>query len=84
MKRKKRKDKKKNTKKKVTTPTPATDHHAGSMDVPISSSHKPNFPCRLYKGYHLLKDCPGLSLVSEVWSKYPVSSISNHHVDDAP
>ena len=72
--RRKRKDKKKKTKQKVTIPTsnrhvgipPATDHHAGSIDVPIFNPHKVKFPCRLYKGDHLLKDCPSLSLVSEV------------------
>ena len=45
------------------------------------------FPCRLCKGDHLLKDCHGLSLVLEEWSKVSrqfMSSASGHHTDDAP
>ena len=88
----KRKAKNKNTKRNVIAPTydlhvgipPATDHDAGSIDVPISGSCKPKFPCRICKGDHLIKDCPSISLVLEVWSKHPLSSVSNHHVDDAP
>ena len=87
----KRKAKKKNTKQKVIAPTSdchvgtplATDHHAGSIDVPVFGSHKPKYPCRLCKGDHLLKDCLGLSLVSEVCSKYLVSLVSYHHADDS-
>ena len=90
-KKKKRKDKKKKTKKKVKAPTsdhhvgspPATGHHVGSIDVPVSKPCKPKFTCGICKGDQLLKDFPGLSLVSEVWSKKPVSSVSNRHVDDA-
>ena len=87
----KRNAKKKNTKQKVIAPpfdhhvgSPlASDHHAGSIDVPVFSTHKAKFPCRICKGDHLLKDCPSLSLMSEVWSKHPLSSVSDHHVDDA-
>ena len=76
----KRKDMKKKTKQKVTTPTsdhhvgspPDTGHHPGSIDVPVSSMHNPKLPCRIRKGDHILKDFPGLSLVSEVWSKQHV------------
>ena len=48
---------------------------------------KPKFPCKLCKGDHLLKECPGLSHVQEEWSKRSkpsVSSTSDHHVDDTP
>ena len=51
--------------------------------VPISNSCKPKFPCILFKGDHLLKDYPGIFLVLEVWSKHPVSLVSDHHDDDA-
>ena len=88
----KRKAKKKNTKKKVIAPTSdlhvgiplATTHHVGGIYVPIFGTRKAKFPCRLYKGDHLLKDCPGISPMLEVWSKHLVSSISDHHADDAP
>ena len=91
-KKKKRKDKKKKTKKKVIAPTydhhvgipQATDHHTGSIDVPVSSSWKPKFPYILCKGDHLLKDYPVLSLVSEVCSKHPVLSFFDHHHHHAP
>ena len=48
---------------------------------------KPKFPCKLCKGDHLLKECPGLSHVQEEWSKRSkpsVSSTSDHHVGDTP
>jgi hypothetical protein len=48
---------------------------------------KPKYPCRLCKGSHLLKDCPGLSKVIEAWSTHPLqpmSLASEQHVDDFP
>ena len=88
----KRKAKKKNTKKKVIAPTfnlhveipPATGHHIGGIHIRIFGTRKAKFPCRLCKGDNLLKDCPGLFLVSEVWSKHPVSLVFDHHANDAP
>ena len=88
----KRNVKKKNTKQKVIDPTsnrhvgipPATDHHAGSIDVPIFDLCKNKFPCRLCKADHLLKDCLSLSLMSEVSSRHPMSLVSDHHANDAP
>ena len=64
-----------NTKQKIIAPTfdrpvgipPATDHHAGSIDVPIFGSRKPKFPCILCKGDHLLKDCPSIFHVLKVF-----------------
>ena len=55
----------------------------GVFNVPNFGWHKPKFPYRLCKGDHLLKDCPGLSIVSKVWSKNPMSSVSDHHADDS-
>ena len=53
----------------------------------MRTAGKPKFPCKLYKGDHLLKECPSLSRVQEEWSKRSkpsMSSTSNHHVDDTP
>jgi hypothetical protein len=97
MKKKKRKIKKKKNKKGSKLPTtvkhvgkqPVTVNRTGSVDdVKITqTTRKPKYPCRLCKGIHLLKDCPGLSKVVEAWSTHPrrpMSSASEQHVDDFP
>jgi hypothetical protein len=94
-KKKKRKIKKKKDKQGSKPPTtvkhvgkqPVTVTRAGSVDdVKITqTTRKPKYPCRLCKGSHLLKDCPGLSKVIEVWSTHPdqpMSSASEQHTDD--
>ena len=89
----KRKAKKNKTKQKVTTPTSdrhvgnpsATDHSAESVDFPSKTPHKLNLPCRICKGYHLLKYWHGMSHVLGVWSETfqcLISSISSDHTDD--
>jgi hypothetical protein len=96
-KKKKRKNKKKKTKKGSKLPTsvkhvgkqPVTVNSAGSVDdVKITqTTRKPKYPCRLCKGSHLLKDCPGLSKVIEAWSTHPrqpTSLASEQHADDLP
>jgi hypothetical protein len=96
-KKKKRKNKKKKNKQGSKLPTtvkhvgkqPVTVNRAGSVDdVKIAqTTRKPKYPCRLCKGSHLLKDCPGLSKVIEAWSTHPrqpMSSASEQHVDDLP
>jgi hypothetical protein len=96
-KKKKRKNKKKKNKQGSKLPTtvkhvgkqPVTVNHAGSVDdVKITqTTRKPKYPCRLCKGSHLLKDCPGLSKVIEVWSTHPrqpMSLASEQHADDSP
>jgi hypothetical protein len=96
-KKKKRKNKKKKIKQESKPPTtvkhfgkqPVTVNRAGSVDdVKITqTTRKPKYPCRLCKGSHLLKDCPGLSKVIEVWSTHPrqpMSSASEQHADDLP
>jgi hypothetical protein len=48
---------------------------------------QPKYPCRLCKGIHILKDCPGLSKVIEAWSTHPHQPMllaSEQHVDDLP
>jgi hypothetical protein len=96
-KKKKRKDKKKKIKQGSKLPTsvkhvgkqPVTVNSVGSVDdVKITqTTRKPKYPCRLCKGSHLLKDCPGLSKVIEAWSTHPrqpMSSASEQHADDLP
>jgi hypothetical protein len=94
-KKKKRKNKKKKIKQGSKPPTtvkhvgkqPVIVTRAGSLDdVKITqTTHKPKYPCRLFKGSHVLKDYPGLSKVIEVWSTHPdqpMSSASEQHTDD--
>jgi hypothetical protein len=96
-KKKKRKDKKKKNKQGSKPPTtvkhvgkqPVTVNCAGSVDdVKITqTTRKPKYPCRLCKGSHLLKDCPSLSKVIEVWSTHPSQPMllaSEQHADDPP
>jgi hypothetical protein len=96
-KKKKRKIKKKKDKRGSKSPTtikhvgkqPVTVNRAGSVDdVKITqTTHKPKYPCRLYKGSHILKECPSVSKVIEAWSTHPhqpMSLASEQHVDDFP
>jgi hypothetical protein len=96
-KKKKRKNKKKKNKQGSKLPTtvkhvgkkPVIVDHAGSVDdaKKTQTTCKPKYPCRLCKGSHLLKDCPGLPKVIEVWSTHPdqpMSSASEQHADDLP
>jgi hypothetical protein len=71
-KRKKKKKKNKQGSKLQTTvkhvgKQPVTVNHFGSVDdIKITqTTHKPKYPCRICKGIHLLKECPGLSKVIE-------------------
>jgi hypothetical protein len=94
-KKKKRKNKKKKNKKGSKLPTtvghvgkkPVIFNHAGNVDdVKITQTNsKPKYPCRLCKGSHLLKECPGLSKVIEAWSTHPHQPMllaSEQHADD--
>jgi hypothetical protein len=96
-KKKKRKIKKKKDKQGSKTPTtvkhvgkqPVIVSRAGSVDdVKITqTTHKPKYPCRICKGSHMLKDCPGLSKVIEAWSTSPFQSTSlasEQHADNPP
>jgi hypothetical protein len=96
-KKKKRKIKKKKDKQGSKPPTivkhvgkqPVTVNRARSVDdVKITqTTRKPKYPCKLCKGSHLLKDCPGLSKVIEAWSTHPcqpMSLASEQHADDPP
>jgi hypothetical protein len=96
-KKKKRNIKKKKDKQGSKPPTtvkhvgkqPIIVNRAGSVDdVKITQKTcKPKYPCRLCKGIHLLKECPGLSKVIEAWSTHPrqpMSLASEQHDDDPP
>jgi hypothetical protein len=96
-KKKKRKNKKKKNKQRSKPPTTIknvgkqtiTVNRDGSVDdVKITQTiHKPKYPCRLCKGSHLLKECPGLSKVIEVWSTHPrqpIALASEQHADGLP
>jgi hypothetical protein len=95
-KKKKRKNKKKKIKQGSKLPTtvkhvgkqPVTIIRAGSVDdVKITqTTRKSKYPCRLCKGSHLLKECPGLSKVIEAWSTHPHQpmSLSSEQHDDNP
>jgi hypothetical protein len=83
---KKRKIKKKKHKRGSKPPT--TVKHVGKQLVTINrdgsvddfkitqTTRKPRYPYRLCKGSHLLKDCPGLSKVIELWSTHPDQPMS--------
>jgi hypothetical protein len=95
-KKKKRKNKKKKTKQGSKLPTSVK--HVGKQPVTVSAgsvddvkitqtTRKPKYPCRLCKDRHLLKDCPSLSKVIEVWSTHPrqpTSLAAEQHADDFP
>jgi hypothetical protein len=93
----KRKIKKKNDKRGSKPPTIVK--HVGKQLVTVSrarsvddvkitqTTRKPKYPCRLCKGSHLLKECPGLSKVIEAWSTHPhqpTSLASEQHADNPP
>jgi hypothetical protein len=94
-KKKKRKNKKKKIKKGSKPPTTVkhvgkqqvTVTHAGSVDDVkiIRTTRKTKYPCRLCKGSHILKECPGLCKVIKAWSTYPHQPMSlafEQHADD--
>ena len=86
-KKKKKMNIKKNKNKQKTKSQPITPPSAKNVDLHTLISRKPKFPCRICKGDHLLKDCHGLVLVLEEWSKVSrqdMSLASGHHVDDPP
>jgi hypothetical protein len=93
----KRKIKKKKDKQGSKLPTivklvakqPVTVGHAGTVDdVKITqTTRKPKYPCRLCKGSHLLKECPGLSKVIQAWythPRQPTSLASEQHANNPP
>jgi hypothetical protein len=94
-KKKKRKNKKKKNKQGSKLPTivkhvgkqPVTVNRTGSVDdVKITQTTRNlKYPCRLCKGSHLLKDCPGLFKVIEAWYRHPRQPMSlayEQHADD--
>jgi hypothetical protein len=86
-----KKKKKRNIKKKKDkqgSKPPTTVKHVGKQPVIVNrvgsvddvkitqTNRKPKYPYRLCKGSHILKDCPGLSKVIEVWSTHPDQPMS--------
>ena len=63
-KKKKRKIKKKKNKQKTKSQL-VTPPSVESVDLHTQRLRKHKFPCRICKGYHLLKDCHGMALVLE-------------------
>jgi hypothetical protein len=97
MNKKKKKRKIKKNKYKRASKAPTTVKHVGKQPVTVSragsvddvkitqTTRKPKYPCRLCKGSHVLKDCPGLYKVIEAWSTHPrqpMSLASEKHADD--
>jgi hypothetical protein len=86
-KKKKRMNKKKKNNQGSKPPTidghvgkpPVTDNRVGSVgDAKITqTTRKPKYPCRLCKGSRILKDCPGLCKVIEVWFTHPHQPMSS-------
>ena len=74
-KKKKKTKKKKSPKREVKSTT--------QVEPPSAPPQKVKFPCRLCKEDHLLRDCPGIPKVLEVWSRDPArpSSSSEAHGD---
>ena len=71
-----KKKKKKTPKREVKSTT--------QVEPPFAPPRKVKFPCKLCKEDHLLRDCPGIPKVLEVWSRdtaHPSSSSRAH--DDA-
>jgi len=81
------KKKKKKTKKKKSpkgeAKSAATTSSTAQVGPPSAPRRKVKFPCRLCKEDHLLRDCPGIPRVLEVWSHDPArpSSSSGDHGD---
>jgi hypothetical protein len=93
----KRRNKKKKNKKGSKPPTtvghvvkpPVTDNCDGNLDDSkiTQTTCKPKYPYRICKGFHLIKDFPGISKVIEAWYAHPhhhMSSSFEQHVDDLP
>jgi hypothetical protein len=91
----KRKSKKNKNKKGSKLPTTVEhvgkqtviDNRAGCVDDSniTQTTHKSKYPCRLCKGSHILKDCPGPYKVIEAWSTTPFQSTlsaSEQNVDE--
>ena len=83
---KKKKKKKKKTKKKKLDKGEASSTAIApkkpSIDKPSNPPRKVKFPCMLCTGDHLLRDCPGIPKVLEVWSngRPPLPLVSGSQV----
>ena len=66
---KKKRNIKKNENKQKTKSRPVTPPSMESVDMHTTKLCKTKFPCSICKGDNLLKDCHGMALVLEEWSK---------------
>ena len=78
---KKTKKKKKSDKCKATCA--ATAPSTSQVETPSAPLRKVKFPCKLCKGDHILRYCPGIPRILDVWSRDPAhpSSSSEAHGD---
>lgn len=84
MAKKKKKKRKKKKSPKGEAKSAATPSSTPEVRPPSAPPRKVKFPCRLCKEDHLLRDCPGIPKILEVWARdlaYPSSSSGAH--DDA-
>ena len=78
-KKKEMKKKKKSNKREATCATISLS--TSQVRTPSTSPQKVKFPCKLCKGDHLLRDCPYVPMILEVWSHdlaHPSSSSKAH------
>ena len=82
-KKKKKKTKKKKSPKGEATSITLTPSSSPEVGPPSAPPRKVKFPCRLCKEDHLLRDCPDIPRVLEIWSRDPAhpSSSSGAHGD---
>ena len=76
-KKKKKKTKKKKYPKGEATNITLTPSSPPEVGPPSAPPRKVKFPCRLCKEDHLLRDCPGIPRVLEVWSHDPAHPSSS-------
>ena len=77
-KKKKRTKKKKKKSPKEESKSAATTLSTPEVGPPSAPLWKVEFPCRLCKDDHLLRDCPGIPRVLEVWSHDPACPSSSY------
>jgi len=80
-KKKKKKPKKKKSPKGEAANAPLTLSSPPEVSPPSAPPRKVKFPCRLCKEDHLLRDCPGIPRILDVWSRDPARPSSSRGDD---
>ena len=78
---------KKKKNKQKTKSQPISPLSVESVDLHTQRLRNTKFPCRLCKGDHFLRDCHGMALVLEEWSKVSQKDMAlatGHDADDPP